>query len=144
MSGFSKAERDAMKQRAEELRAQKGVKGAAKRQKEFDACLAAIDELTGLDNEIAARLHVIATEEAPHLDAKTWYGFPSYAKDGNVVIFYQPASKFGSRYGAIGFNDNAELDDGAFWPTAFAVVEWTDEVEATMRELVRRAAGTGA
>lgn len=101
-SGFSKAERAAMKQRAAELKEAKGVKGAAKRAKEYDACLAAIDALTGADHQVAARLHVIVTEEAPGLAPKTWYGFPSYAKDDNVIVFYQPASKFDSRYGTIG------------------------------------------
>ena len=80
-------------------------------------------------------------EEAPHLDPKTWYGFPSYARDGKVVVFYQPASKFDTRYGSVGFNEDALLDDGAMWATAFAVVEVTDEVEATLRDLVHRAAG---
>lgn len=138
--GFSDAEREAMKQRAAELRAQKGVKGSAKTAKEFQACLDAIDALDGLDRTIAERFHVVVTEEAPHLAAKTWYGFPSYARDGKVVTFVQPASKFDSRYATIGFNEDAHLDDGAMWATSFAVVEWADEVESTLRDLVRRAA----
>mgnify|MGYP005984444543 CR=1 FL=1 len=137
---FSATERAAMKQRAEELRAAKGVKGAAKRAKEFDACMEAIAALEGLDRLLAERFHVVVTEEAPQLDPKTWYGFPSYARDGKVVTFVQPASKFDTRYTSIGFNEDAHLDDGAMWATSFAVVEWDDEVEQTLRELVRKAA----
>jgi uncharacterized protein YdhG (YjbR/CyaY superfamily) len=139
--GFSAAERAAMKQRAEELQAMKGVKGAAKKAKEYQACIDAIDALTGLDRTIAERFHVVVAQEAPELDAKTWYGFPSYARDGKVVTFVQPASKFGTRYATIGFNEDATLDDGPMWSTAFAVVEWTDEVEKTLRALVSKAAG---
>lgn len=139
-SGFSAEERAAMKQRAEELRATKGVKGAAKKAKEFEACLAAIDELEGTDRIIAERLHIIVTEEAPGLDAKTWYGFPTYAKDGKNIVFYQPATKFETRYGSVGFEEHAALDDGEMWPVAFAITEMTDAVEQRLRELVRRAA----
>ena len=139
--GFSAAERKAMKQRAEELSANKGVKGAAKKAKEYEACIEAIDALTGLDRTIAERFHVVVSEEAPQLDPKTWYGFPSYARDGKVVTFVQPASKFDARYASIGFNEDALLDDGAMWATAFAVVEWTDAVEKQLRALVKRAAG---
>lgn len=141
MSGFSDAERAAMKQRAEELRASKGLKGAAKKAKEYQACLDAIEALEGSDRTIAARFHVVVSEEAPHLDPKTWYGFPSYAREDKVVTFYQPASKFSTRYGSIGFEENAQLDDGAMWPTAYAVVEWTDDVEAHLRAAVKKAAG---
>ncbi|QCQ17555.1 hypothetical protein [Microbacterium sp. RG1] len=140
-TGFSAQEREAMKQRAAELKEMKGVKGAAKRAKEYDACLEAIDALTGNDRQIAERLHVIVSEEAPGLAPKTWYGFPSYAKDDKVVVFYQPAAKFETRYGSIGFNETAALDDGEMWPTSFAVLEMTPAAEKTFRELVRRAAG---
>ncbi|GAA2574340.1 hypothetical protein [Microbacterium binotii] len=140
-TGFSAQEREAMKQRAAELKEMKGVKGAAKRAKEYDACLEAIEALTGSDRQIAERLHVIVTEEAPGLAPKTWYGFPSYAKDDKVVVFYQPASKFETRYGSIGFNETAALDDGEMWPTSFAVLEMTPAAEKSFRELVRRAAG---
>ena len=81
------------------------------------------------------------TDEAPQLDPKTWYGFPSYARDGKVVVFYQPASKFGTRYGTVGFSEDAALDDGVLWPTSFAVLAVDDEVDRRLRELVRRAAG---
>ena len=139
-TGFSAAERAAMKQRAQELRAQKGVKGGAKREREAQACLEAIAALEGTDRAIAERLHVIVSQEAPHLDSKTWYGFPSYARDGKVIVFFQPASKFGVRYGNVGFSEDAQLDDGVMWPTAYAILEVTDAVEAQLRQLVRRAA----
>lgn len=139
---FSEAERAAMKQRAAELRAQgKGGKGGAKKQRELQACLDAIAELEGSDKAIAERFHAIVTEEVPHLDPKTWYGFPSYAKDGKVVTFLQPASKFDTRYASIGFNEDATLDDGPMWATAFAVLEITAPVEEQLRALVRKAAG---
>lgn len=139
-TGFSDAERDAMKQRAAELKAMKGVKGSAKKAKELEACLAAIESLDGTDRNIAERLHVIVSDEAPHLDAKTWYGFPTYAKDGKNIVFFQPASKFGARYGSIGFEEHAALDDGEIWPVAYAVVAMTADVETKLRGLVRRAA----
>jgi uncharacterized protein YdhG (YjbR/CyaY superfamily) len=140
-SGFTSAEREAMKQRAAELKEAKGVKGAAKRAKEYEACLAAIDGLTGADRQVAERLHVIVAEEAPDLAPKTWYGFPSYARDDKVVVFYQPAAKFGTRYGTVGFNEDAALDDGPMWGTAYAVLSVTDEVEQALRALVKKAAG---
>ncbi len=137
--GFSKAERDAMKQRADELRSMKGVKGAAKKAKELEACLEAIAELSGTDREVAERYHVVVTEEAPELDPKTWYGFPSYAKDGKVLTFVQPASKFDTRYPTVGFQDVAQLDDGPMWPTSYAVTKWTPAVDKAMRAIVKRA-----
>lgn len=139
--GFSAAERDAMKQRSAELREQaKGAKGSAKKDREAQACLDAISALAGADRAVAERLHTIVTEEAPHLDPKTWYGFPSYAREGKVVVFYQPAAKFGTRYGTVGFSEDARLDDGVLWPTAFAVLEVNDDVDRLLRALVRRAA----
>lgn len=141
-SGFSAEERAAMKQRAEELRSMKGVKGAAKQAREFDACIAAIDALTGTDRAVAERLHVIVTEEAPELEPKTWYGFPSYARNGEVLVFLQPAAKFSTRYATIGFNDIAALDDGDMWATSFAVAGMTSAAEERLRGLVRRAAAS--
>lgn len=138
-SGFSDSERTAMAQRAAELKAMKGVKGSAKKAKELEACLSVIEGLEGTDRSIAERLHVIVTEEAPHLDPKTWYGFPTYAKDGKNIVFFQPASKFNTRYGSIGFEQDAALDDEAMWPVAFAVIEMTDAVERKLRALIARA-----
>ncbi len=140
--GLSDIERAAVKQRAAELRAEaKGGKGSAKREREAQACVEAIAALTDPDRTIAERLHRIVADEAPDLDAKTWYGFPSYARDGKVLVFFQPREKFDTRYGTVGFQDVAALDDGAIWATSFAVIEMTDEVEARLRETVRRAAG---
>lgn len=139
-AGFSDEERAAMKQRAEELKASKGLKGAAKLEKENEACLEAIDKLEGVDRAMAERLHMIVLEEAAHLTPKTYYGFPAYAKDGKVVVFYQPASKFKTRYGTVSFDDTAQLDDGPMWPVSFAIAEVTAEVEKRIRDAVRRAA----
>ncbi len=139
--GFSDAERDALKQRAEELRSAKGLKGAAKKARELEACVAAIDELTGLDREVGAMLHRIVSEEAPDLDPKTFYGFPAYARDGKVVVFWQPASKFDTRYGTVSFDEEAALDDGDMWSVSYAVVGTNDAVEKKIRGLVKKAAG---
>jgi len=141
-AGFSGAERAAMTQRAAELREQdKGGTGSARKQREAQACIDAIEGLDGSDRAVAELLHVIVAEEAPRLDAKTWYGFPSYARDGKVVVFFQPKSKFDTRYGSIGFTEDALLDDGVLWPTSFAVMEVTDAVDTHLRALVKKAAG---
>lgn len=140
-TGFSADERAAMKQRAAELRATKGLKGAAKLAKELEDCVAAIDALSGVDREVAAMLHRVVSEVAPDLDPKTWYGFPSYATDGKVVVFYQPGSKFKTRYGNVGFQESAQLDDGSMWATSFAVVKADKKVEKELRALVARAVG---
>jgi uncharacterized protein YdhG (YjbR/CyaY superfamily) len=139
-AGFTDAEKAAMKQRADELTSMKGLKGLAKIEKENQACLDAIAALEGTDRLIGERVHVIVLEEAPHLNPKTFYGFPAYAKDGKVVVFYQPASKFSTRYGTVSFDETAQLDDGPMWPVSFAVIDMTDAVEQRIRELVRAAA----
>ena len=136
---FSAEERAAMAQRAEELRSTKGLKGAAKLAKELEACGEAIDALSGVDGDLARAVHRIVGAEAPQLDSKTFYGFPAYAADGKVVLFVQPASKFDTRYPTLNFTDEARLDDGALWPTSFAVVEVTDAVIARIRDLVAAA-----
>jgi uncharacterized protein YdhG (YjbR/CyaY superfamily) len=139
--GFSEAEREAMKQRAAELRASKGLKGSAKREREAQACADAIATMEGTDKQIAQLLDDIVTELAPHLDPKTMYGFPAYALDGKVVVFYQPAARWGSRYGTVAFDETAKLDDGPLWPTAYAVLGVTDEVTQKLRALVAKATG---
>lgn len=141
-SGFSAEERAAMKAYAAEKRANsrrrsKEDKLAEEAQKEREAIAALPDG----DRTIAARIHDIVAEVAPGLTAKTWYGMPAYAKDDKVVCFFQPASKFGARYGTLGFNDVAVLDDGEIWATSFAVTAITPAVDARIRELVSRAIG---
>jgi uncharacterized protein YdhG (YjbR/CyaY superfamily) len=137
--GFSPEERAAMKQRADELRSTKGLKGAAKLAREMEACTEAIDALTGLDAAVARSVHRIVGEVAPHLNPKTFYGFPAYAAEGKVVIFVQPMAKFGTRYPTVNFDESAHLDDGDMWPTSFAVVNVTAAVERTIRDLVAKA-----
>lgn len=139
-SGFSADERAAMRQRAEELRTTKGLKGAAKLAKELEACGAAIDGLDGVDGELARAVHRIVDDEAPDLNPKTFYGFPAYANEaGKVVIFVQPQSKFDTRFPTVNFTEDANLDDGAMWATSFAVVEVTDAVQTKIRALVKQA-----
>lgn len=137
--GFSDDEKAAMKQRADELRSTKGLKGAAKLAKEFEACVEVIDGLEGLDGEVARTVHRIVLAEAPGLSPKTFYGFPAYAADGKVAIFVQPMSKFDTRYPTLNFDEASHLDDGDMWATSFAVVKVTDAVEQKIRELVKRA-----
>lgn len=132
---FTAAERDAMKERAAEVKRQKGrASGTAD-------VLAKIAEMPDDDRALAEHVHAVVTEVAPGLAPKTWYGMPGYARDGKVVVFFQAAAKFQARYPTLGFNDTAQLDDGAMWPTAFALVAWSDAVEAQVRDLVSRAAG---
>ncbi|WP_068274582.1 hypothetical protein [Aldersonia kunmingensis] len=139
-TGFSADEKAAMKQRAEELRTTKGLKGAAKQARELEACIDAIDALEGIDSEVATTFHRLVAEEAPDLRPKTMYGFPSYANaDGKVVMFMQPKSKFDTRYPTVNFDEHANLDDGDMWPTSFAVVAVTDAVEKRLRALVKQA-----
>ncbi|WEK13123.1 MAG: hypothetical protein P0Y48_11710 [Candidatus Microbacterium phytovorans] len=138
-SGFSDSEREAMQQRAAELKEMKGVKGAVKKAKELEACLAAIEGLSGADRVIAERLHVMVSEEAPGLDPKTWYGFPTYAKDGKNILFYQPASKFDTRYGTVNFAEDAAIDDGEMWAVSFALLEMTPAAEKKLRALIATA-----
>ena len=139
--GFSAEEREAMKQRAAELRASKGLKGSAKREREAQACADAIAAMEDTDKQVAQLLDDLVTELAPDLDPKTLYGFPAYARDGKVVVFYQPATRWKSRYGTVAFDETARLDDGPIWPTSFAVLGVTDEVRTRLRELVAKAAG---
>ncbi len=131
--GFTDEERAAMKERAQELKAE-----AAKADGE-SAVLAKIAEMQGSDRAMAKRLHAIIKASAPALAPKTWYGMPAYAKDGKVVCFFQSAKKFKSRYATVGFSDEANLDKGAMWPTSFALKELTAAEEAKIGALVKRA-----
>ncbi len=137
--GFTDEERGAMKERAQELKAaaRRGPR-AAKPDGESDV-LAKIAEMPEPDRAMAERLHAVITASAPALSPKLWYGMPAYAKDGKVVCFFQSAQKFNSRYATFGFNDTANLDEGAMWPTAFALKKLTAADEARIGELVKRA-----
>jgi uncharacterized protein YdhG (YjbR/CyaY superfamily) len=137
-SGFSAAERAAMKARVEELRA--SGRSGAKKADEAEACLAAIAAMPDSDRGLAQRIHALVTTAAPTLDPKTWYGMPAYAKDGKVVCYFKPAEKFGSRYATFGFEDKANLDDGTTWPTCYAVSGLTAADEKLFSKLVKQAA----
>ncbi len=132
--GFTAEERAAMKERAKEQKAE------AQRADGERAVLAKIAEMQGPDRAMAERLHKIVKASAPALWPKTWYGMPAYAnKDGKVVCFFQSAKKFDARYATLGFNDKANLDEGAMWPTSFALKELTAAEEAKISALVKRA-----
>lgn len=138
---FSDGERAAMKERAQELKAEGGrAKRGRKKDGEADL-LAKIAELPEPDRSLAQRIHELVTAAAPALEPKTWYGMPAYAKDGKVICFFQGAAKFGSRYATLGFNDGAKLDDGAMWPTAYALLELTATEEEKVTALLRKAVG---
>lgn len=137
---FSKAEKDAMKERAKEVK--KG-RGGAKKDGTADVA-EKIAEMKPADRKLAERVHGIVTTVAPQLEVKTWYGMPAYAKDKKVVCFFKPGGKFDMRYAEFGFNDIAQLDDGTMWPTAFALTDLDDAVEQRIAELVKRAAGEPA
>ncbi len=135
--GFTDDERAAMKARAQELKAEtRANKDKAEGER---AALAAIAAMKEPDRTMAKRLHVLIKSSAPALTAKTWYGMPAYAKNDNVVCFFQSAEKFKSRYATLGFSDKANLDDGAMWPTYFALKELTATGEARISELVKKA-----
>jgi uncharacterized protein YdhG (YjbR/CyaY superfamily) len=136
-SGFTAEERAAMKERAKELKAEARA-NSDKAAGESDL-LAKIAEMPEPDRGLAERIHAIVRANAPDLSPKTWYGMPAYAKDGQIVCFFQSAAKFDSRYATLGFNDTANLDEGTVWPTAFAVKELTAADEAKIAELVKKA-----
>ena len=135
--GFTSEERVAMKERAQELKAEARA-NKSKADGERDV-LAKIAEMKGPDRAMAKRLHAIVTASAPALAPKTWYGMPAYAKDGKVVCFFQSAQKFNTRYATFGFSDKANLDKGAMWPTSFALKELTAADEAKIGALVKKA-----
>jgi len=137
--GFTEDERAAMKERAQELKKRPRTKSSAA-DGEADV-LAKIAEMPESDKAMAERLHAIVKEQAPELTPKTWYGMPAYAKDGKNIVFFKSADKFKSRYATLGFEENAMLDDGAMWPTSFALTEITPDVEARIVELIKRALG---
>ncbi|MDI6694820.1 MAG: DUF1801 domain-containing protein [Anaerolineales bacterium] len=133
VQGFTDEERAAMKERAKELKAE------ANKADGESAVLEKIAEMPEPDRSMAERLHAIIKASAPALSPKTWYGMPAYAKDGKIVCFFQSAHKFKARYATFGFNDAANLDEGAMWPTSFALKELTAEAEAMIGALVKKA-----
>ena len=137
--GFTDEERAAMKERAQELKAETRRGPRAGKADGEGAVLAKIAEMQGPDRAMAERLHAIVKASAPALSPKTWYGMPAYAKDGKVVCFFQSAEKFKSRYATFGFSDEATLDEGAMWPTSYALKELTAAVEARIGALVKKA-----
>ena len=138
--GFTADERAAVKERAKELKAA-GRRGphAGKADGESDL-LAKIAEMPESDRVMAERIHAIIKTTAPDLSPRTWYGMPAYAKDGNVVCFFQSAQKFKTRYATFGFSDKANLDEGTVWPVAFALKELTAADEVRIGALVKKAA----
>ncbi|MBG6103296.1 uncharacterized protein YdhG (YjbR/CyaY superfamily) [Micromonospora vinacea] len=136
--GFSPEERAAMKERADELRAE-GKKGA----KKADGLQAVLDRIAQMEPEdraLAERVHVTVTAAAPDLTPKTWYGMPAYAnEDGKIVVFFQDSGKFNYRYSTVGFQDPANLDDGDLWPVAYALQLWSPAVAKKITELVQKA-----
>jgi len=135
--GFTAEERAAMKARAQELKAE--ARAGKNKPDGERALLAAIAAMQEPDRAMAERLHSIITASAPDLSTKTWYGMPAYAKDGKVVCFFQSAEKFKSRYATLGFSDPANLDEGAMWPTSFALKELTAPEEEKIAALVTKA-----
>src|SRR5438876_7081236 len=138
-SGFTDEERAAMKERPHELKAQArrgGMRGKADGESDV---LAKIAEMPGPDRAMAERLHAVIKASAPALSPRTWYGMPAYAKDGNVVCFFQSAQKFNTRYATFGFSDKANLDEGSMWPTSFALTELTAAEEARIGAIVKKA-----
>ena len=136
--GFTDEERAAMKERAQELKAARRGPRAGKADGEHDV-LAKIAEMPDPDRAMAERLHAIIKASAPALSPRTWYGMPAYAMDGKVVCFFQSARKFNTRYATFGFSDAANLDEGAMWPTAFALEKLTAAEEARIGALVKKA-----
>ena len=137
-TGFTDEERAAMKERAEELKAARRGPRAGKADGESDV-LAKIAEMPEADRVMAERLHALIKASAPALSPRTWYGMPAYAKDGKVVCFFQSAQKFKSRYATFGFSDKANLDEGAMWPTSFALKGLTAAEEKKIGALVKKA-----
>ena len=130
-SGFTAEEKAAMKDRAAEL---KGADGESE-------LLAKVAEMPQADRDMAERLHALVRAVAPALSARTWYGMPAYARGGDVVCFFKPASKFKARYATLGFSDKARLDDGAMWPTEFALKHLTAAEEKKIAALIKKAVG---
>jgi uncharacterized protein YdhG (YjbR/CyaY superfamily) len=138
-SGFTDEERLAMKERLQELKAERRRGPGGDKADGESAVLAQIAAMPGPDRALAERLHAIIKANAPALSPRLWYGMPAYAKDGKVVCFFQSAAKFKARYATFGFQHDAHLDEGAMWPVAFALKELTAAEEARIASLVKKA-----
>lgn len=138
--GFSEEERAAIKERAEELQTA-GKRGAGKAAADKKDVLSKIAEMPQPDRALAERLHAIITTVAPSLLPKLWYGQPAYARDGKVLCFFRSAQKDGTRYSTLGFEEQANLDDGGMWPTVYALTELSEAEEAAIGALVKKAVG---
>ncbi|MCM0581981.1 hypothetical protein H9L19_03730 [Weissella diestrammenae] len=137
---FSDFEKEAIRQRAEELRQEQAAANTRPKKNGEADVLEAIANMQDDERIIAANLHVLVTRIAPNLKPKTWYGFPAYANQaGKVVLFFQPASKFGYRYSTLGFQEDAHLDEGDFWPTSYALTEWHSAIEMKVQQLIEKA-----
>lgn len=134
--GFSAEEKEAMRERARELKAE-AKKGRARADGEADL-LAKIAEMPAADRALAEKVHAIVTANAPDLMPKTWYGMPAYAREGKVVCYFQSAAKFDARYATFGFNDNANIDDGSMWATSWALTKLTAADEKKLAALVKK------
>jgi uncharacterized protein YdhG (YjbR/CyaY superfamily) len=139
--GFTEEERAAMKERGQELKSS-ARRGSRKAEVDTESdVLGKIAEMTDSDRVMAERLHAMIKASAPDLSPKLWYGMPAYAKDGKIVCFFQPAQKFKSRYATLGFNDDANLDDGNIWPTSYALTKLTVADEKKVAALIKKAVG---
>jgi len=136
---FTDEERAAMRERAQELKAAARRGPRVKKADGESAVLANIAAMPGPDRAMGERLHAIIKANAPSLSPRVWYGMPAYAKDGKIVCFFQSAQKFKTRYATLGFMHEANLDEGAMWPTAFALKELTGAEEARIGALVKKA-----
>jgi uncharacterized protein YdhG (YjbR/CyaY superfamily) len=140
-TGFEEKERAAMKERIQELKAAASLGPGADKAEGEGAVLAKIAEMPEPDRSMSKRLHATIKASAPALSPRLWYGMPAYAKDGKVVCFFQAAQKFKTRYATLGFSDKAKLDEGAMWPTAFALKGLSAAEEARIAALVKKAVG---
>ena len=138
-AGFTEEERDAMKERAKELKSAARKGSRASKEDSEGEMLAKIADMPSDDRALAERLHALVKANAPELTARLYYGMPAWAKDGKVLCFFQPAAKFKTRYSTLGFNDGAALDDGTMWPTAFALTELTSADAKRIAALLKKA-----
>ena len=134
--GFSEAEKKAMKDRSEEIKREKSLKSKTDGEQ---AVLEKINEMQAEDKKIAISLHELIRQNFPQLSFRTWYGFPAYTKDGKVITFFQASKRFDERYSTLGFSPEAKLDEGAFWPTSYALTEWNDQIAAEVKRLIAKA-----